>query len=58
MHLRVTDEPEMIGLDFDQFFDEQIGDWSMLDGARAVDPDTSTPGTPPSQQTVKAETKV
>ncbi|KAF2428970.1 ammonium transporter [Tothia fuscella] len=31
MHLRVTDEVEMIGLDIDQFFDEQIGDWSMFE---------------------------
>ena len=28
MHLRVSDEAEMIGVDLDQFFDEQIGDWS------------------------------
>jgi Amt family ammonium transporter len=32
MHLRVTEEAEMIGLDLDQFLDEQIGDWSMLEG--------------------------
>lgn len=31
MHLRVSEEAEIIGLDIDQFFDEQIGDWSMLD---------------------------
>jgi Amt family ammonium transporter len=31
MHLRVTEEAEMIGLDIDQFFDEQIGDWSMME---------------------------
>lgn len=31
MHLRVTEEAEMIGLDLDQFFDEQIGDWSMME---------------------------
>lgn len=29
--LRVSDEAEMIGLDLDQFFDEQIGDWSMFE---------------------------
>ncbi|KAF2204403.1 Rh-like protein/ammonium transporter [Delitschia confertaspora ATCC 74209] len=29
MHLRVTEEAEMIGLDLDQFFDEQIGDWRL-----------------------------
>ncbi|KAK8208076.1 hypothetical protein M8818_004114, partial [Zalaria obscura] len=27
MHLRVSDEAEMKGLDLDQFFDEQIGEW-------------------------------
>lgn len=31
MHLRVSEESEMIGLDLDQFFDEQIGDWGMFD---------------------------
>ena len=31
MHLRVTEEAEMIGLDLDQFLDEQIGDWSMME---------------------------
>ncbi|KAK0661799.1 Ammonium transporter 1 [Lasiodiplodia hormozganensis] len=31
MHLRVSEEAEMIGLDIDQFFDEQIGDWTLLE---------------------------
>lgn len=31
LHLRVSDEAEEMGLDMDQFFDEQIGDWSYLD---------------------------
>ncbi|KAE9964423.1 hypothetical protein EG328_010477 [Venturia inaequalis] len=31
MHLRVSEEAEMVGLDVDQFFDEQIGDWSALE---------------------------
>ncbi|KAF2010042.1 ammonium transporter [Aaosphaeria arxii CBS 175.79] len=31
MHLRVSEEAEMIGLDLDQFVDEQIGDWSMME---------------------------
>jgi Amt family ammonium transporter len=31
MHLRVSEEAEMIGLDVDQFFDEQIGDWSIIE---------------------------
>ncbi|KAK1068141.1 hypothetical protein LTR12_004320 [Friedmanniomyces endolithicus] len=32
MHLRVSDEAEMMGLDLDQFFDEQVGeaDWGMF----------------------------
>jgi Amt family ammonium transporter len=29
LHLRVSDEGEEKGLDMDQFFDEQIGDWSI-----------------------------
>lgn len=31
MHLRVSEEVEMVGLDVDQFFDEQIGDWSAFE---------------------------
>lgn len=31
LHLRVSDEAEELGLDMDQFFDEQIGDWSYLE---------------------------
>lgn len=31
MHLRVSDEAEMLGLDLDQFIDEQVGDWTMFD---------------------------
>lgn len=30
MNLRVSEEAEMMGLDVDQFVDEQIGDWSMF----------------------------
>jgi ammonium transporter, Amt family len=30
LHLRVTDETEMIGLDLDQFSDELIGEWSLF----------------------------
>jgi Amt family ammonium transporter len=36
MHLRVSEEAEMIGLDVDQFFDEQIGDWSVFDENKAM----------------------
>ena len=31
MHLRVSEEGEMMGLDLDQFCDEQIGDWGFFD---------------------------
>lgn len=31
LHLRVTDEAEERGLDLDQFFDEEIGDWGVFD---------------------------
>lgn len=31
LHLRVSDDAEEMGLDMDQFFDEQIGDWSYLE---------------------------
>jgi Amt family ammonium transporter len=32
MHLRVSNEAEMLGLDADQFCnEEQIGDWSMFE---------------------------
>jgi len=31
LHLRVSEEKEMLGLDLDQFFDEQIGDWSVFE---------------------------
>lgn len=30
MHLRVSEDAETKGLDNDQFFDEQIGDWSFF----------------------------
>lgn len=30
MHLRVSEEAEMKGLDIDQFVDEQIGDWRFF----------------------------
>jgi Amt family ammonium transporter len=48
MHLRVTEEVEMQGLDIDQFFDEQIGDWGMFDelSRRKMEMEISSPGTP------------
>lgn len=50
MKLRVSEEAEMIGLDRAQFCDEQIGDWSMLDGL-AKGPIGETV-TPPGEQAV------
>lgn len=36
LHLRVSDEAEELGMDMDQFFDEQIGDWSYLDEVEKI----------------------
>lgn len=36
MHLRVSEEAEMKGLDLDQFFDEQLGEWETY-GAAGLD---------------------
>lgn len=48
MHLRVTEEAEIKGLDLDQFFDEQIGDWGMFDELNRAKMalEISSPGTP------------
>jgi Amt family ammonium transporter len=52
MHLRVTEEAEMMGLDIDQFFDEQIGDWGMFEeiDRRKMTMEISSPSTPPVQE--------
>jgi len=52
MHLRVTEEAEMQGLDLDQFFDEQIGDWGMFDelSKRRLEMMIESPGTPTVQE--------
>ena len=57
MHLRVTEEAEMKGLDLDQFFEEQIGDWGMLDELerRKAESQISSPGTPQIQDLVVTE---
>jgi Amt family ammonium transporter len=34
LHLRVTDEAEMIGYDVDQFCDEVIGEWALFEGGQ------------------------
>lgn len=63
MHLRISEEAEMIGLDLDQFFDEQIGerDWNLFGTAHDGLP---RPGiltamnTPPSEQTESGESEM
>ncbi|RDW92233.1 ammonium transporter-3 [Coleophoma crateriformis] len=59
LHLRVSEEAEAKGLDFDQFFDEQIGDWGMFhelsnrhDG-RAMS--LTSPSTPPVKEVSELE---
>ena len=56
MHLRVTEEAEMKGLDIDQFFDEQIGDWGMFDelNGRRQELEITSPGTPQAQEVVES----
>jgi len=52
MHLCVSDEAETVGLDLDQFFDEQIGDWFLFDHISGIPPDgkmISTLVTPPDE---------
>ena len=52
MHLRVSDEAESIGMDLDQFYDEQIGDWSLFDQAvmlPAHGKEVSAPPSPPGE---------
>lgn len=53
MHLRVTEETELNGLDLDQFFEEQIGDWSAFEQNR-LQFDISSPTTPPVQEVPEA----
>lgn len=36
LHLRISDEAEANGLDLDQFFDEQIGDWGLFHESRGI----------------------
>jgi ammonium transporter, Amt family len=48
MHLRVTEEVELIGLDMDQFFDEQIGDRTIFEPTAGLIKGVSTSiSTPP-----------
>ena len=49
MHLRISEEAEMRGLDEDQFFDEQIGDW---EGFRSMD-HLATHGKVPEQPVIE-----
>jgi len=50
LHLRVTDEAEMIGYDIDQFDDEVVGEWSLFENehqphltGRAASSESATP---------------
>ncbi|KAK7914164.1 hypothetical protein PG985_011867 [Apiospora marii] len=36
LHLRISEEAEHSGLDLDQFFDEQIGDWGLSHATRGI----------------------
>ena len=38
MNLRVSEEAEIMGLDLDQFVDEQIGDWSLFHDYKPEEP--------------------
>lgn len=48
MHLRVSDEAESAGLDLDQFFEEEIGDWSIVESLQghALPQERSVEATP------------
>ena len=52
MHLRISDEAEEHGLDLDQFFEEQIGDWSLFEEMERKRhmPSIHAPGTPTIQE--------
>lgn len=58
MALRVSEEAEIRGIDEDQFFDEEVGDWSLFEhsgmthGSKLV----STPSTPPNETNKKTAT--
>ena len=42
LHLRISEEAEANGLDLDQFFDEQIGDWALFHESRGVNTQPET----------------
>jgi len=52
MHLRVTEEAEIQGLDLDQFFEEQIGDWGVVEelNGRKMEMEINAPSTPNVQE--------
>lgn len=54
MNLRVSEEAEDMGLDMDQFFDEQIGDWSYFEEADQFRPTTTILGQVASSTTERA----
>jgi Amt family ammonium transporter len=50
LHLRVTDEVEMIGYDVDQFHDEVVGEWALFETDQGV-----TVGVPVDEHSSKTE---
>ena len=61
LHLRVSEDAEHKGLDYDQFMDEQIGDWSVFDHTierdafRNTIEATKTPSSERPAQAIKVE---
>jgi ammonium transporter, Amt family len=66
MDIRIHENGEMEGLDLHEFFEEEVGDWSimahsqhppMLDGSKMDGSKISAPSTPPSERNeTKTET--
>ena len=58
LHLRVSEEAELAGLDIDQFFDEQVGDWGMFEElSRKREESILSPGTPLIQDSLQPSTE-
>lgn len=60
MHLRVSEDAEMRGLDLDQFFDEQIGEseWSVFGREGEITHETPLEHVPKGSQTISSEPSV
>jgi Amt family ammonium transporter len=57
MHLRVSSEAEMLGLDADQFYEEQIGDWSLMEQLHAHGLDINSSSSSQAPPIVRVATK-